>query len=250
MRGGGVAQQDRVATGQVGGQLRGAGQQAIGLDDLADDAALQRLVGAEGLAGEQEVAAPVGAEQQRPDHLHAVAGDEPTGEVGSILEVRPRCAQHDVAEDGDLRVDVDRPIDGGDRRHLDVEQIGDEAMALADDLVPGVRRDAAGGQCRGALIRHRDEPLAGAGDHHGPHVAVGGHGAEQLSQLAVRQGAPPQRVPTRVEPDRQHPAVVPFDVRCLEPVGVLLESHPADGTAPRLVIWVRITSKLRRSAPR
>src|SRR5581483_4737746 len=75
----GVAQEQGRTARQVRGQFPGARQEPVGRQYLGDEAQLVRRLGVEGLAGQQEIAAAVDAEQQRIDDVHAVAGTTSDG---------------------------------------------------------------------------------------------------------------------------------------------------------------------------
>src|SRR5713101_4784752 len=56
-------------------------------------------------ARQQEVASPIEAKQQREDHLHAIAGDQPAREVRQILKYRIFGGEYDVAQKGEFCMD-------------------------------------------------------------------------------------------------------------------------------------------------
>ena len=184
------------------------------------------------LAREQEVAAPVGAQQQGPHDLHRVARHQAAGEMGGVLEVGVLGRQHHVAQHGQLGVDRHRPVDGGDHRHLDGQHLVDQPVALPDDPVPHGGVGPALGQRVGAVAQS-DERVAGAGDDHHPVLPVRGDGVEQLGELLVGRSAPHQRLPPPVHPDRQHPGVVAAHVGRRPPVFVLVQLHAAQPSTPR-----------------
>src|SRR5262249_48688964 len=81
--------------------------------------------------------------------------------------------QHDVAEQREAAAEADGgPVDGGDDRHRAADHGGDDPPGLVDVLV------AEGGlplhPPHDAEVAAGAERAAGAGEHHGPRVVVGG----------------------------------------------------------------------------
>jgi hypothetical protein len=97
-------------------------------DDLADDSEVGPLLSAQLLAGEEEVAAAVRPEELLPEDVDAVTRHEVGREVRQILKDRVLGGDHDVREQRELGMDERRPIDGADPRHLDVEQVVEQAL--------------------------------------------------------------------------------------------------------------------------
>jgi hypothetical protein len=151
-------------------------------------------------------------------------GTRPPGKVGGVLEVCVVCGEHDVAQHGQLRVDRDRAVDGGDHRYLDVEHLVDQAVAFPDDAVPHGGVGPALGQ-RVGPVAEADERVPGAGEDHDAVLPVRGDGVEQLGQLLVGPAAPQQRRAPPTHADRQHAGVVATDLGRRVPVLVLVELH-------------------------
>ena len=55
--------------------------------------------------------------------MDSVAGYEPVRIVRGILESRTVGREHDIAEQGELGVDIYRSVNGGNDRDFDVEQV-------------------------------------------------------------------------------------------------------------------------------
>src|SRR5947199_3272243 len=97
----GVPAGEERLLGDRAGHLPGPVQQPFRGHDLVDGAVLLGGPGVERLAGEEEVAAPVGAQHVGPDHVGAVAGDETRREVRPVLEGGGLAGDDDVGHDGD-----------------------------------------------------------------------------------------------------------------------------------------------------
>ena len=109
------------------------------------------------VARQQEFLGAGGAEHERPDRGAAVARDDPDAHV-RIRDGRGVGHEDDVAEQRDRRAESHRrTVQRGDDRHLDVEQVPDDLLAVAahgfellEPLELGEPREVAAG-AEGAL---------------------------------------------------------------------------------------------------
>jgi hypothetical protein len=89
--------------------------------DLIDEAELLRLSGGERLSGQEKVAAAVQTHQEGVDDVHAIARDQPIGDVGGVLKRGLLSGQYDVTQQRHLGMSQRRTIDGADHWHLDIQ---------------------------------------------------------------------------------------------------------------------------------
>jgi hypothetical protein len=184
-------------------------------------------VGVDPFPGEQEVAPPVRAQQERPDDLHPVARHEPHGAVTVVDEIRRVSGQHDIGQNSQLRVNERRTVDGGDHGNLDVQQARDEADPFVDGMVPlrGIDHACHQRVDHPAGFGEVDEGVAGSGDDDHPVVAVAVDGRPQVAELAVGPAVPSECSTFGVEPDGENAVVGPGQGRAREAVLVVGEAH-------------------------
>lgn len=115
-------------------------------------------------------------------------------------------------------MDAHRAVHGRDHRHLDVEQVGEQAPAVVDDVVPvsGGAQLEAGGVDVDTIV------VAGAGHDHDLVVAVPGDLGEAKTQLLVRFHAPDECPAGGMKRHRQN-AVFTYQLDVLVALTVLLE---------------------------
>ena len=104
----GVATGKPWSRGYLLGQFPCSRQKTVARDNLAYHSERLRLLRGEFLARQQEIAATVGPEHQRPYDMHAVTGDKRVGKMRGVLEFRILRCDYDVGEHRDLRMDKRR----------------------------------------------------------------------------------------------------------------------------------------------
>src|SRR6266436_2334347 len=184
-----VAHRERRLLHDLPGNLPGARQELILRHHLADQPQRSRLMRRDLFAREQEVASPIEAEQQREDHLHAIAGDQPAREVRQILKYRIFGGEYDVAQKGEFCMDQRGTVDGRDHRGLYVKMIHDQVLAVGDDVIPRCRRDFVGI----AEFVVRNKYVGGPGDYHHLVLAVPRHITQCVRGFMMRVEIPDYR---------------------------------------------------------
>src|SRR6266849_4582195 len=184
-----VAYRERWLLQDLPGDLPGTRQELIARHHLADQPKRSRLMRRDLFAREQEVASPIEAKQQREDHLHAIAGDQPAREVRQILKYRIFGGEYDVAQKGEFCMNQGGAVDGRYHRGLDIEMIHDQVFAVGDDVIPRRRRDFVGI----AEFMIGDKYVGCAGDYHHFVLAVPRHVAEGVRRFMMRVEIPDYR---------------------------------------------------------
>ena len=87
------------------------------------------------------------------------------------------------------------PLTAATIGHLDVEQRGEQALAVEVDLVPLLRRH----RTDPARVELADEPVAAPGEDHDTVLGIGADVGEQVPELGVRTVAPHERVAVGVQ---------------------------------------------------
>ena len=151
--------------------------------------------------------------------MHTVAGGQAAHKMAGVLEGGMRSGQHDVAQQRQLRVPQSRPVDGGDYRHFNVQQVAQQPLALPIGAVPLLRRAA---RHRRVAAGRPGETVAGPGHNHDFGFRVGTDGVKHLRQFRMRPGAPLQGIAVAVQRHLQD-AVLPFQPGELKPVGVFVK---------------------------
>ena len=160
------------------------------VDDEVDEAEAVRLFRLQPLARHQEVLGAVHPDEQRPDHLAAVARADAHADVG-VGEHRPARRDHDVAQQRDGGAQPHRiAAHRADHRLLAVEEVVDDLTRLAH----GRARTAGTRLVVAAEVAARAERSALTGHHQHLHLGVGVGIDPQPRELVVH---PPV---DRVEP--------------------------------------------------
>ena len=152
--------------------------------------------------------------------MHPVPGGQSAHKVTRVLESSMGRGQHDVAEQGQFRVAQGRPVDCGDYRHLDVQEVAQQVLALPVSGVPlgrSAARHGVAGACR------TGKPVAHAGHDNHLGFRIRAHGVEHLHQFSVGTGAPLESVAVAVQGHLED-AVFPFQPGIAEAVLVFLKS--------------------------
>ena len=148
------------------------GQQIAGGDRLRGEPQLDRQLRGYPVAGVEVLPRPQDRGEQRPERRAAVARHQAHRHV----RVRQEPAigdEDDVAEHGHAAPQPDRgPVDRGDHRQREAQQLLDDLRALAQALVAGHRIVEEGGDPAQVAARAERPPRAGE-DHH-PGAGVGG----------------------------------------------------------------------------
>ncbi|WSE09661.1 hypothetical protein OG574_43640 [Streptomyces sp. NBC_01445] len=136
--------------------------------------------------------------------MDAVAGNDPEGQVREVGEDGGVGGDHDVGQKRVLAVDGHRAVDGGDDRHLQVDQSLHDAAAFADGAVPvGGPGDVA--EAGAVDVGH--ETVAGAGENQDAVVAVVADLVHGAREVGVHPPDERGRAAVGVEPYGQHTRV-------------------------------------------
>src|SRR4029077_17866591 len=99
-----------------------------------------------------------------------------------VLKNRRGYGQHDVREQDKFGVEPYRAIDGGDKRHLDVQNVHQDLLALPRDLVVPPRAEEV--EALGADRFH--ECWATACQNHDAIIRVGSYRMKKIHKLLMR----------------------------------------------------------------
>jgi hypothetical protein len=110
-RASGESQDMRCALNELLRHLPCAIQDVIFRQDFGYEAESQRFFGIDLLAGQEEDAPSIRAEEHRPEHVYSVGRrDVPEFEVHAVLEDGRVGRQHDITQQQDVRVDRAGPL--------------------------------------------------------------------------------------------------------------------------------------------
>ena len=141
------------------GDFPRARQQFVAWHNLIDCAPFLCRVGIQHLLSEDEVPPAHGADHLLPKKIDAVSRSNPEVVVRFILEDCRGSCQNDVTQEDVFRVQQCRAIDRSDERHLDVENVHEDLLAFAIDLVVPAWSEEI--EAVGPNLLHEGIPAAG-----------------------------------------------------------------------------------------
>src|SRR4029077_5522121 len=101
--------------------------------DLVDHTPVLRGLRIEQLPGQNEITAPDRTDDFRPEQVDPIARHDAELEMRLCMEYCLRRRQDDVGQQCIFGVQQYRPVQGGDHRHLDVEDVRENLATLTQD---------------------------------------------------------------------------------------------------------------------